>query len=434
MAITKVGTYRNPPVDITDYEAIVAHLEAYTRQIGNQGMILTEWTNDTTQPKIAMGSYISHGGVLYVVEDEDYGLPALSSDGTYYLRVSASGDTLALDYITDLTGYVWNAIYNGLYHSDGKQVLPYQVVRVSSGASIIKRKVINLAAAPYKLFSVDYLGVTNMGNMAVEGNATIGGTLGVTGAISGAEITAQNKAVFRGRDMTYGFLSNATVINSAGQVNSLSLAIQDDGAYCYELTGPGTLYRRTGSAFSGSPIDNITISAGSYGMTWIDGKLITCSFDTIYVYNGYSNSLITSFSSPAVRCCGLGVKNGNLLSVDYGAQKIYVHSGISSTILEQISIASIMSAVYNTSANISGIVWTGENYIISFGGPTSGGRAQIVSISKDSTEVYEVENLYEIAGVNKVCGLTRRPDLNRLFITSYSSSGGKIMELLIGIK
>ena len=72
MAIVKVGTYRNPPVDITDYEAIVSHLEAYTRQVGNQGMILTEWTNTTNAPKIAMGSYISHGGVLYVVEDEDY--------------------------------------------------------------------------------------------------------------------------------------------------------------------------------------------------------------------------------------------------------------------------------------------------------------------------------------------------------------------------
>ena len=142
MAIVKVGTYRNPPEDITDYEAMVAHLDAYTRQVGNQGMILTEWTNTTNVPKIAMGSYISHGGVLYVVEDEDYVLPALSVDGTYYIRVAVSGETLALDYITDLTGYVWNAIYNGLYHPDGKQVLPYQVVK--SGASVGKWKITNL--------------------------------------------------------------------------------------------------------------------------------------------------------------------------------------------------------------------------------------------------------------------------------------------------
>lgn len=142
MAITKVGTYRNPPEDITDYEAIVAHLEAYTRQIGNQGMILTEWTNNTTQPKIAMGSYISHGGVLYVVEDEDYGLPALSSDGTYYLRVAASGDTLAITYTTNIADYSWNAVYGGLYHPDESQVLPYQVVK--SGALVEKWKITNL--------------------------------------------------------------------------------------------------------------------------------------------------------------------------------------------------------------------------------------------------------------------------------------------------
>ena len=179
MAIVKVGTYRNPPVDITDYEAIVSHLEAYTRQVGNQGMILTEWTNTTNAPKIAMGSYISHGGVLYVVDTEDYLLPALSSDGTYYIRVAVSGDTLALDYITDLTGYVWNAIYNGLYHPDGKQVLHYQVAKNAS--AIEKYKMLD----PWQVDDfavVNYLGRYH------------GRELHVTGAISGATIDTGNGA------------------------------------------------------------------------------------------------------------------------------------------------------------------------------------------------------------------------------------------------
>ena len=173
MAIVKVGTYRNPPVDITDYEAIVAHLEAYTRQIGNQGMILTEWANDTTQPKIAMGSYISHGGVLYVVEDEDYGLPALSSDGTYYLRVAASGDTLAITYTTNIADYSWNAVYGGLYHADESQVLPYHVVK--SGALIEKYKMLN----PWQ--NDDFAVVNYLGRYH-------GRELHVTGAISGASL------------------------------------------------------------------------------------------------------------------------------------------------------------------------------------------------------------------------------------------------------
>lgn len=173
MAIVKVGTYRNPPEDITDYEAIVSHLEAYTRQLGSQAMILTEWTNDTTQPKIAMGSYISHGGVLYVVDTEDYVLPALSSDGTYYLRVAASGDTLALSWISNLTGYAWNAIANGLYHADESQVLPYQVVK--NGALVEKYKMLN-SWQNDDFAVVNYLGRYH------------GRELHVTGAISGATV------------------------------------------------------------------------------------------------------------------------------------------------------------------------------------------------------------------------------------------------------
>ncbi len=154
MAITKVGTYRNPPVDITDYEAIVAHLDAYTRQVGNQGMILTEWTNTSGTPAIAMGSYISHGGVLYVVSSEEaVSLPV--ADGTYYLKVAASGDTLALSWISDLSGYSWNAIYNGLYHSDKSQVLGYQLV--VAGAVVEKWRLTNVALASSSL-KINYLG------------------------------------------------------------------------------------------------------------------------------------------------------------------------------------------------------------------------------------------------------------------------------------
>lgn len=173
MAIVKVGTYRNPPEDITDYEAIVAHLEAYTRQIGNQGMILTEWTNTTTAPKIAMGSYISHGGVLYVVEDEDYALPALSVDGTYYIRVAVSGATLVITYTTNIADYSWNAVYGGLYHADESQVLPYQVVKNAS--AIEKYKMIN----PWQ--NNDFAVVNYLGRYYCR-------ELHVTGAISGASV------------------------------------------------------------------------------------------------------------------------------------------------------------------------------------------------------------------------------------------------------
>lgn len=210
MAITKVGTYRNPPEDITDYEAIVAHLEAYTRQIGNQGMILTEWTNNTTQPKIAMGSYISHGGVLYVVDTEDYGLPALSSDGTYYLRVSASGDTLAITYTTNIADYSWNAVYGGLYHADESQVLPYEVAK--SGALIEKYKMLN----PWQ--NDDFAVVNYLGRYR---------ELRATGAISGASVDTG----------TLGFASlnpdNST--ETTVELSALGSQLLPKGAYALNL-------------------------------------------------------------------------------------------------------------------------------------------------------------------------------------------------------
>lgn len=182
MAITKVGTYRNPPEDITDYEAIVAHLEAYTRQVGNQGMILTEWTNTTTAPKIAMGSYISHGGVLYVVEDEDYSLPALSVNGTYYIRVAVSGATLVITYTTNIADYSWNAVYGGLYHADESQVLGYQIIK--AGVAVGKYKILNPWQGSSDFTVVDYLGHLHGTSLCISGAASIGGALGVTGAIT----------------------------------------------------------------------------------------------------------------------------------------------------------------------------------------------------------------------------------------------------------
>ena len=141
MAITKVGAMTDPPV-AGDYAILQAKLDAYAKQIGNQGMILTQWTNTTNAPKIAMGSYISHGGTLFVVDTEDFAVPAPAGDGTYYLKVAASGATLAVSWVSSLAGYTWNAIYNGLYHSDESQILPYQLVK--AGALRSKRKITNL--------------------------------------------------------------------------------------------------------------------------------------------------------------------------------------------------------------------------------------------------------------------------------------------------
>jgi len=140
-----------------DYAILQAKLDAYAKQVGNQGMILTQWTNTTTAPKIAMGSYITHGGTLFVVDTEDFAVSAPAGDGTYYLKVAVSGDTLAVSWVASTAGYAWNAIYNGLYHADESQILPYQLVVSGTVSVFTKRKITNLMQGS-GFVTVDYSG------------------------------------------------------------------------------------------------------------------------------------------------------------------------------------------------------------------------------------------------------------------------------------
>lgn len=176
MAITKVGTYRNPPEDITDYTAIAGLLNAFLKQVGSQSMILTEWANTTNMPKIALGSYISHGGVLYVVDTDDYAVTEPVADGTYYLMVEASGETLVLSWVDSVDGYSWNAIYNGLYDVSENQILPYMLVKV--GTSLEKWKITNLMQGG------GFIRVNSDGGMYQTGSLTISGPAILAGGLT----------------------------------------------------------------------------------------------------------------------------------------------------------------------------------------------------------------------------------------------------------
>lgn len=183
MAITRVGVMANPPTNIGDYTHILAHLDAYAKQVGNQGMLLTQWGNASGVPAIAKGSYISHGGTLFVVDTEDFLVAAPASNGTYYLRVAGSGASLAISWVTSIGGYTWNAIYNGLYDGSENQILPYMLIK--TGAVLEKWKISNLMQGG-NFNRVDYLGRVIMGALA---------SLAVTGAISGASLDTGSGAM-----------------------------------------------------------------------------------------------------------------------------------------------------------------------------------------------------------------------------------------------
>lgn len=233
MAITKLISPSTPnPLPPAgaggDWDKAMAQLTAVKKLLSGEQMILTQWTNNTTAPALARGSYLQHLGAIYVVDTEDYALPAMSADGTHYIKLTISGETLVPSYITSLTGFSWSAQHNGLYNASDEQVLPYSVIR--EGSAYGKRKILNLASSPNLLARVDYQGnlygnAISGASLGVTGNATVGGTLGVTGAISGAtvntgqganELYAMNQNVRTTDSPTFATVNATDVVTTNG--------------------------------------------------------------------------------------------------------------------------------------------------------------------------------------------------------------------------
>lgn len=93
----------------------------------------------------------------------------------------------------------------------------------------------------------------------------------------------------------------------------------------------------------------ISFAAHTTGITGISiatsggatGNLVSCTQHTIYIHNGISNSIQTSFSAPgSLGMRGIAVdKNDNLIScVAESGGKIYIHNGLTSTITSSFVI------------------------------------------------------------------------------------------------
>ena len=281
MAITKLLS-PNTPNPITagpngDWDLAMAQLTAVKKLLAGEQMMLTEWTNATTQPKLALGTHLQHKGSIYVVDTEDYALPALGGNGTYYIVLEPSGSSLVGSWVTSLGGYTWDATYNGLYNGD-KLALPYQVVKNASG--VAKRKILN----PWALnvfTTVDWMGNVRGASLVVNGNTTVGGALGVTGAISGAtintgqgatEVHLMNQNVRTTDSPTFAQITTTNGPNKPMDNNDASMPSVGIGGFSYA----------TRSVTSGYP--SITIGSGG---TWVYIAYSTRSDnDTTYVKLG----------------------------------------------------------------------------------------------------------------------------------------------------
>ena len=68
-------------------------------------------------------------------------------------------------------------------------------------------------------------------------------------------------------------------------------------------------------------------STAPYGLTFDGTNLISCDYNArkIYVHDGVSSTILTSFDSPSTSPRGLTFDGTNLISCDSTADKIYVH-------------------------------------------------------------------------------------------------------------
>jgi hypothetical protein len=119
------------PVSTDDYNNQNILLQSLIYHLMNKTLHLTEW-DTLTIPELAENSFIQHGGATFQVKDSDASISGSPSDGRVYIKVERSGDVLTASFVNSASGYSWNSVYNGFYHSDESQLLPYVLYKDSS--------------------------------------------------------------------------------------------------------------------------------------------------------------------------------------------------------------------------------------------------------------------------------------------------------------
>ena len=128
-----------------------------------------------------------------------------------------------------------------------------------------------------------------------------------------------------------------------------------DGSYAIQITG---LTHTTTYHFRAYIIDeNGDTQYGEDNIfTTVILGLISCDDDAekIYIHSGVSSSILDSFASPATSPYGLTYDGTNLISCDAGTDRIYIHSGVSS---------GVSSSFASPESMPSGLAYDGTNLI-----------------------------------------------------------------------
>lgn len=230
MGLVRVAQYNSTPTVVGDYQAQNAHLQAFTNQLLTQQFILD---SGTAQPVIKQGCYVSHGGSLYVA-DADTAITGSPADGSVYIRVSGT-TSLTVEFVTDISGYSWNPVYTALT-SGSYTLLPYLIVKAST---VWTRYNFN------------------------PNNQSFGGTLRVTGAISGATINTGGLGAFLiGQNLRTTDAVTFAKVNILGETSELY-----GTSYLNESIGSGASYAFLSVSVYEIRYFNITLAKASPTIT-----------------------------------------------------------------------------------------------------------------------------------------------------------------------
>lgn len=119
------------PLTTNDYDAQNNYIQAAINRLLADQLHLTNWSN-LSVPAVSQYVYIQHGGALFQVNNSNATISGSPSNGRVYVKLTRSGDVLTASFVNSASGYSWNYVYCGFYHSDGTQLLPYVLYKNGS--------------------------------------------------------------------------------------------------------------------------------------------------------------------------------------------------------------------------------------------------------------------------------------------------------------
>ena len=314
---------------------------------------------DTSEIVIAPSGVIDVNGLPFAVASEVR--LAISSNGDYYIKlVAGTGSTLRSAELTASKG-TWDASKNAFYDS-GNRILNWLISKTNDGV-----KMFRLVSADKNSgsdirpdYPWGYVRRADLPEWMFWYNVT--DSFAVPSVPSSVTVDQESGNMLIGnlsfgRSVTVHDGISATIIDTIATPSSaIPAGIAVDPSTGNLIIGASsTIYIMDG--ITDSLLTSFASPAAGLTGLCVDsssGNLISTNSTTnlIYIHSGITSSVLSSFATPGSDCRGAAYDkiNENLLSVDAGTDKIYIHDLITATIIEEVK----MSIYYSGSLSVPG--------------------------------------------------------------------------------